>query len=110
MSLSTNLSPFAAAILLFIDSSHVSKTASDVNYLFFGSYTKPGSQGSLCTYMTSSGPLNIQQNGSKHGCAWNESYLVRAFLTFNESFQIVFWVPFAARAWPEIITERMPAT
>ena len=35
--------------------------------------------------------------------------LTSCILTFNESFQIVFWVPFAARAWPDVITERMPA-
>ena len=94
--------------LLFIDSSHVAKTASDVNYLFFEVIPNLAA-GVLVQVHDIFWPFEYPAEWIRAGCAWNESYLVRAFLTFNESFQIVFWVPFAARAWPDVITERMPA-
>jgi Methyltransferase domain len=94
--------------LLFIDSSHISKTASDVNYLFLEVIPNLAA-GVLVHLHDILWPFEYPAEWIRAGCAWNESYLVRAFLIFNESFQIVFWVPFAARAWPDIITERMPA-
>jgi len=39
----------------------------------------------------------------------HEAYLLRTFLAFNDSFKIVFWVPFAALRWSDTIKERMPA-
>jgi nucleoside-diphosphate-sugar epimerase len=43
------------------------------------------------------------------GQSWSEAYLLRAFLSFNEAFEIVFWAPFVARQWADLIREQMPA-
>jgi hypothetical protein len=54
-------------------------------------------------------PFEYPAKWIAEGQSWNEAYLLRAFLAFNDSFQIVFWVPFAALRWSDTIKERMPA-
>ena len=93
---------------LFIDSSHISKTASDVNYLFFEVLPRL-SVGVFVHVHDIFWPFEYPAQWMEMGCALNESYLLRAFLSFNESFDIVFWTPFVARLWPEIIQKCMPA-
>jgi len=74
--------------VLFIDSSHVSKAGSDVNYLFFEilPILKPG----VIIHIHDIG-INFQYpfKWIEEGRAWNESYLLRAFLMNNKSYEIV---------------------
>jgi hypothetical protein len=93
---------------LFIDSSHVSKIGSDVNYLVFE--VLPNLPiGVFVHFHDVFWPFEYPAKWIAEGRSWNEAYLLRAFLTFNESFEIAFWVPFAALRWRDIIKERMPA-
>ncbi len=97
-----------AGDFLFIDSSHVSKVASDVNYLL--SDILP--QLAIGVYLHVHDlfwPFEYPAEWIRQGRAWNEAYVVRAFLSFNDAFEIVFWTPLAACLWPESIKERMPA-
>ena len=94
--------------ILFIDSSHVSKAGSDVNCLLFD--ILPQLPAGVYVHVHDIfWPFEYSADWIRQGYAWNEAYLLRAFLSFNESFEVVFWAPFAASLWPEIIKERMPA-
>jgi predicted O-methyltransferase YrrM len=92
---------------LFIDSSHVSKIGSDVNYLILDVLPRV-SVGTYVHFHDIFWPFEYPAGWIERGIAWNESYLLRAFLIANGSFEVVFWVPFAARMWPELIRNRMP--
>jgi predicted O-methyltransferase YrrM len=97
-----------AGDFLFVDSSHVAKIGSDVNYLLFDILPKLPA-GVYVHFHDIFWPFEYRGDWIREGRAWNEAYLVRAFLSFNAAFEIVFWTPLAARYWPEIIKERMPA-
>jgi predicted O-methyltransferase YrrM len=74
--------------VLFIDSSHVSKTGSDVNYLLFEVLPSlaPGVIVHIHDVFAS---FEYPREWVLNGRAWNEAYLVRAFLIFNPSFEIL---------------------
>ncbi|MEM7803263.1 MAG: class I SAM-dependent methyltransferase, partial [Chloroflexota bacterium] len=74
--------------ILFIDSSHVSKAGSDVNYLFFDVLPrlKPGVVVHIHDIFY---PLELPVGWMHEGRFWNEQYLLRAFLMFNASFEIL---------------------
>lgn len=76
-----------AGDFLFIDSSHVSKIGSDVNYLFFEiiSQLKPGVFVHVHDVLW---PFEYPQDWVLDGRAWNEAYLLRALLTGNRHLQI----------------------
>jgi hypothetical protein len=83
--------------MLFIDSTHVSKMGSDVNFLVFNVFPilRPGV---LIHIHDIPYPFEyppewiVQENRS-----WNEAYLLRAFLQFNSAFEIIFYNHFAKR-------------
>jgi predicted O-methyltransferase YrrM len=77
----------AAGDLLFIDSSHVAKTGGDVNFLFFEVLPrlKPGVRVHVHDIVY---PFEYSREWSLQGRAWNESYLLRAFLQYNTTYRI----------------------
>ena len=86
--------------ILFIDSTHVSKMGSDVNYLIFNvlPILKPGVLihiHDIFYPFEYSSKWIVDENRS-----WNEAYLLRAFLQFNSSFEVIFWNHFALRKFP----------
>lgn len=86
---------------LFIDSSHVSRVGSDVNYLFFEVLPalKPGVVVHVHDVYW---PFEYPEHWVMEGRAWNEAYLLRAFLQYNERFQILLFNNFLAqRRGPE---------
>jgi hypothetical protein len=74
--------------ILFIDSTHVSKIGSDVNYMFF-EVLPPLKPGVLIHVHNIFYPFEFPEVWALQGHAWNEAYLLRAFLQFNQRFQIV---------------------
>ena len=92
---------------LFINSSHVSKTGSDVNFLFFEILPQLP-PGCLIHFHDIFWPFEYPEEWIADGWAWNEAYLLRAFLSFNNSFEIAFWVPFCTRRWPDIFNKSVP--
>lgn len=77
--------------ILFIDSSHVAKTGSDVCHELFEiiPILKPGV---LIHFHDIFFPFEYPpQWTSKEKRAWNEIYFLRAFLMFNDSFRIMFF-------------------
>jgi predicted O-methyltransferase YrrM len=76
--------------LLFIDSSHVSKIGSDVNYLFFEILPRLN-RGVIVHIHDIFYPFEYPFDWIQEGRSWNESYLLRAFLTDNPRFEILLW-------------------
>jgi hypothetical protein len=79
----------SAGDVLFIDSSHVSKAGSDVNYLFFEVLPRlaPG-------VVVHIHDIFLPDEYPKvwvidQGRNWNEQYLVRAFLQFNSAWEVL---------------------
>jgi hypothetical protein len=69
--------------ILFIDSLHVVKVDSDVNYLLFEILPrlKPG----VLVHF-----LEYPKQWIKSGVVWNETYFLRAFLQYSTSFEILY--------------------
>jgi hypothetical protein len=76
--------------LIFIDSSHVSKAGSDVNYLFFDVLPNL-KKGNLIHIHDIFSGFEYPEKWLLEGRAWNEAYLLRAFLLFNSAFEIYAW-------------------
>lgn len=74
--------------ILFIDSSHVSKTGSDVNYELFKILPNLNS-GVIIHIHDVFYPFEYPKHWVKQGRNWNENYLLRAFLSFNNDFEIL---------------------
>jgi hypothetical protein len=74
--------------MLFIDSSHVAKAGSDVNFLVFEVLPRLA-PGVLVHFHDIWYPFEYPREWLDEGRAWNESYLIRAFLMFNPAFNIV---------------------
>lgn len=96
-----------AGDVLFIDSSHVSKLGSDVNRLFFDvlPVLKPGVYVHIHDV---TGNLDYPREWFDEGRAWNEQYLLRAFLMNNVAYRIELftgWLFNTRHAW---LRERMP--
>ena len=75
--------------ILFVDSSHVSKVGSDTHYLFF-EVMPTLSSGVLVDVHDIFWPFEYPADWIREGRAWNEAYLLRAFLSFNPAFKIIF--------------------
>ena len=78
----------AANDILFVDSSHVSKVNSDVNRIFFDILPRlaPGVHVHFHDIFY---PFEYPEQWLLEGRAWNEAYVLRAFLQFNRAFEIV---------------------
>lgn len=79
-----------AGDILFIDSSHVAKTGSDVNFLYFEILPrlKPGVRvhvHDIFLPVEYPAPWVLEENRS-----WNEQYVLRALLMFSNKFRVLF--------------------
>jgi predicted O-methyltransferase YrrM len=79
--------------VLFLDSSHVAKVGSDVNHLFFAVLPalKPGVWVHIHDVFW---PFEYPRGFFAKGYAWNEAYLVRAFLAYNRAFAVGLFVAY----------------
>jgi predicted O-methyltransferase YrrM len=74
--------------ILFVDSSHVAKIGSDVNHLFFE--ILPRIQPGVFVHIHDVfWPFEYPKVWLEEGRAWNEQYMLRAFLQGNSQFEIV---------------------
>jgi predicted O-methyltransferase YrrM len=95
--------------ILFIDSTHVSKTGSDVNRIIFEILPRLAS-GVYIHFHDVFYPFEYPKEWVYEGRAWNEDYILRAFLEFNDSFEIVLFGTWLAHFHRELLTELMPLT
>jgi predicted O-methyltransferase YrrM len=93
--------------ILFIDSTHVGKIGSDVNRLFFDILPRL-SPGVHVHFHDVFFPFEYPRVWAYEGRAWNEAYLLRAFLQYNSAFRVVLMNTFMARFHEPFFRERMP--
>lgn len=93
--------------ILFIDSTHVSKVGSDVNYIFF-EILPVLNPGVYIHFHDIFYPFEYPKEWIYDGRAWNEAYILRAFLQNNDSFRIVLFNTFLAHFYRERLNEKMP--
>ena len=93
--------------VLFVDSSHVSKTGSDVNHLFFRILPRLAS-GVWIHLHDVHYPFEYPEAWVYEGRAWNETYLLRAFLQYNSAFQVLLWGSCIAARHREAWARAMP--
>lgn len=92
---------------LLIDSSHVSKTGSDLNYLLFE--VLPRLQPGVWVHFHDIYyPFEYPRSWVEQGVAWNEAYMLRAFLQFNQQFKIAFFTAYMLLAHQAFIAEHLP--
>lgn len=102
------LETFKQCDFLFIDSSHVSKFKSDVNYEILEILPTLKS-GALNHWHDIFFPLDYSQEWiSKSGIFWNESYMLQAFMTFNSEFKIVWAAKYMQVRHYELLRECFP--
>lgn len=85
--------------VLFIDSTHVAKAGSDVNHLFFHVVPRIA-EGVWVHVHDIPWPFEYSRSWMEEGRAWNEAYLLRAFLSFNDSFRIELFSDYLAQEQP----------
>jgi len=92
-----------AGDILFIDSSHVAKTGSDVNHLFFKILPRlaPGVRVHVHDiFLPNEYPRDwvLVENRS-----WNEQYLLKALLMYSTRFRMLFGCSYAFSRFPELV-------
>jgi hypothetical protein len=92
-----------AGDILFIDSSHVAKTGSDVNFLYFEVLPRLAAGVRVHIhdiFLPHDYPREwvIDENRS-----WNEQYLLRALLMHSNAFRVVFGCSYAYWRFPELV-------
>ena len=94
--------------VLFIDSSHVSKIGSDVNRLFF-EVLPVLAPGVLVHIHDVEGNLDYPRDWLESGRAWNEQYLLRAFLMNNTAYRMELFLPGSGTSGPNPSASECPA-
>jgi len=104
------LNPFLeldAGDILLIDSSHVAKINSDVNYLFFE--VLPRIRSGVYVHIHDIGyPFEYWKEWIYAGRTWNEAYVLRAFLQYNNAFKIQYFNSFIAQFHRDELAKEMP--
>jgi len=93
--------------ILFIDSTHVAKFNSDVNYVFH-EILPVLSSGVHIHFHDVFYPFEYPQKWLLKGWAWNEQYMLRAFLQYNKEFKIVMFNTYLERMYETKIKNRFP--
>lgn len=97
-----------AGDILFIDSSHVAKTGSDVNYLFFEIIPRL-KKGVLIHVHDIFLPDEYSKKWViEEGRGWNEQYLLRAFLQFNSAFEVIWGSNYMATRFAKELEDVFP--
>ncbi len=96
-----------AGDVLFIDSTHVSKAGSDVNYYLFEIFPllKKGVYIHIHDIFY---PFEYPREWIYEGRAWNEIYALRAFLSYNSHFKIVYFNHYMGNRHAALVGEKMP--
>jgi predicted O-methyltransferase YrrM len=93
--------------ILFIDSSHVSKIGSDVNYIFFEVLPalRPGV---VVHFHDVLWPFEYPQAWVMEGAALNEAYILRAFLQYNQVFEVLLFNSYLGYKFAPLLEKLMP--
>ena len=93
--------------ILFIDSSHVSRVAGEVNFYMFEilPLLKPGV---LIHIHDIFNGFEYPRKWIADGKSWSEAYLLRAFLQYNQAFEILLFSTYLAHFHEDFFREKMP--
>jgi hypothetical protein len=91
--------------ILFIDSSHVSKVYSDVNFILFNVLPSLRS-GVIIHFHDVFYPFEYPIDWLRKGWCWNEAYLLRAFLQNNNDYEILLWNRYLTSIEYENLTDK----
>jgi hypothetical protein len=100
------LAPFerlAAGDVLFIDSSHVSKTGSDVNFLVFEVLPRLAAGVRIHFHDIHLPREYLKEWVIGENRSWNEQYVVRALLMYSPAFRVLFGCSYAFHTMPELV-------
>lgn len=97
----------AAGDILFIDSSHVAKIGSDVLHLVFEVLPRLAA-GVVVHFHDVPWPFEYPRRWFDDGRAWNEAYLLRAFLQYNAAFEILYFNAFVAEHHADTLRRYLP--
>lgn len=98
---------FSANDILFVDSSHVAKIGSDVMHIVMNVLPLLP-KGVVIHFHDIFWPFEYPEKWFEVGRAWNEAYLLRAFLQYNDSFKILFFNSFMEKHHTETIRKKLP--
>jgi len=93
--------------ILFIDSTHVSKTDSDVNHAL-GRVLPSLAPGVWVHFHDIFYPFEYPRKWVYQGRAWNEAYALRAFLQYNSAFRVEFFLSYLWYIHREALASAMP--
>jgi len=93
--------------LLFIDSSHVVKCGSDLHVLMFEILPRLP-PGIYIHFHDVFYPFDYPPEWLREGRYWNENYFLRAFLSYNHEWSILFFNAYVALAFNDFIGEHLP--
>jgi hypothetical protein len=94
--------------LLFIDSSHVSKIGSDVNFELFEVLPRLA-KGVIVHIHDIQFPYDYFKSYIlDERLFWNEQYLVQAFLMYNHSFEVLWCASYMAAEHPDLLAKHFP--
>jgi predicted O-methyltransferase YrrM len=99
-----------AGDFLFVDSSHVSKTGSDVNFIFFEVLPRLKS-GVIIHFHDVFTPMEYPKSWVMKKDSWfgfNEIYILRAFLMYNPDFEIIMFNTFLEEHHENWFQKNMP--
>jgi hypothetical protein len=96
-----------AGDLLFIDSSHVVKCGSDVQFLLFEVLPRI-EPGVFVHFHDVFDGFEYPENWLEQGWYWNEVYFLRAFLAYNSAWEISFFNNYACKVFKDFLAEKMP--
>jgi hypothetical protein len=93
--------------ILFVDSSHVVKIGSDLEYILFEILPRLN-PGVLVHFHDIFWPFEYPKAWFLKGRAWNEAYFLRSFLQFNSAFEIMYFNSYLAACHRDALREKMP--
>ena len=91
---------------LFIDSSHVLKCGSDLQF-FFNHILPSLNIGVFVHFHDIFYPFEYPHSWIKEGRYWNENYILRAYLSHNNAWEILFFNDFINKKFKNFVTKNM---
>jgi len=100
-------SKLEAGDILFIDSSHVAKSGSDVNWLFH-EILPTLKKGVIIHVHDIVYPFEYLDEWVAQGRSWNEAYMLRCLLADSPRYKIIFWASFLHRFHKKDMQSSLP--
>jgi len=92
--------------ILFVDSSHVVKTGSDVHYIL-NNIPPVLKKGVIIHFHDIHFPFEYPKSWVLDGFGWNETYFLKAFLMYNSSFEILMFTDYLHKIHNDLFS-KMP--